>query len=93
MSNLKTKINEKNLCPVNHAVSLLSRKYKLRILNALLNKGPKRFKVLEREIFTTVPPTVEYKTTTLGQTTMPMLDEIYQWGNVAYVSYEIENFD
>lgn len=105
MSKLKSGVNKENICPVNHAVSLLSGKYKLRILNALLNQSPKRFKVLEREIvgisptmlttqlrelerdglvsreiFATVPPTVEYSTTPLGQTTLPMLNEIHKWG-------------
>lgn len=105
MSKLKSDIDNKNICPVNHAVSLLSGKYKLRILHALLDQGPKRFKVLEREIvgisptmlttqlrelehdglisreiFATVPPTVEYRTTPLGQTALPMLNEIYKWG-------------
>jgi len=105
MSELKNNFNKKDICPVNHAVNLLSGKYKLRILNALLNQSPKRFKVLEREIvgisptmltkqlrelehdglvtreiFATVPPTVEYRTTPLGQTTLPMLNEIHKWG-------------
>ena len=92
-------------CPVEYAVSLLSGKYKLRILHALTNGDPKRFKVLEREItgisptmlttqlreletdglvsreiFATVPPTVEYKLTAFGITTFPMMDEIKKWG-------------
>ncbi len=92
-------------CPVEYAVSLLSGKYKLRILHALTSGEPKRFKVLERAItgisptmlttqlreleadglvsrtvFATVPPTVEYKLTEFGLTTLPMMNEIKNWG-------------
>jgi DNA-binding HxlR family transcriptional regulator len=105
MSKIKLNTDEEISCPVNYAINLLSGKYKLRILHALLNGSPKRFKVLEREItgvsptmltmqlrelerdglisreiFATVPPTVEYRPTPLGQTTLPMLTEIYKWG-------------
>ncbi|WP_429400901.1 winged helix-turn-helix transcriptional regulator [Mucilaginibacter lappiensis] len=107
-------MNEKNMCPVNYAVNLLSGKYKLRILHALLQESPKRFKVLEREItgisptmltsqlrdlerdglvsrtiFATVPPTVEYKITAMGHSTLPMLTEIYKWG-LAHQAAELE---
>ena len=93
------------LCPVEYAVTLLSGKWKLRILHVLIRDSPKRFKVLEREvtgitptmltsqlreleadglvsrqIFATVPPTVEYSLTEFGETTMPMMDEIKKWG-------------
>lgn len=105
MSNLEFENGKENICPVNHAMNLLSGKYKLRILYALINKSPQRFKVLEREvvgisptmlttqlreleraglisreIFATIPPAVEYRTTALGQATLPMLTEIYKWG-------------
>ncbi len=106
---IKKKKQEKISCPVEYAVSLLSGKYKLRILHALIqgNGNPKRFKVLEREIkgisptmltsqlreleadgligrevFATVPPTVEYKLTEFGQTILPMMEEIKKWGLV-----------
>ncbi len=91
-----------------YAVSLLSGKYKLRILHALIKESPKRFKVLEREItgisptmltslrlreleadglvsrtvFATVPPTVEYRLTEFGETTLPMMEEIKKWGQL-----------
>jgi len=90
---------------VEYAVSLLSGKYKWRILYALIQESPKRFKVLERaitgisptmltsqlreleadgligrEVFATVPPTVEYRLTEFGQTILPMMDEIKKWG-------------
>jgi DNA-binding HxlR family transcriptional regulator len=104
---VKKKKQEKISCPIEYAVSLLSGKYKLRILWALMqgNGTPKRFKVLEREIkgisptmltsqlreleadgligrevFATVPPTVEYKLTEFGQTILPMMEEIKKWG-------------
>jgi DNA-binding HxlR family transcriptional regulator len=95
----------KILCPVEYAVSMLSGKFKLRILNALMNESPRRFKVLERQIvgisptmlttqlreleadglvsrqiFATVPPTVEYSLTAFGKSTIPMLNEIKKWG-------------
>jgi DNA-binding HxlR family transcriptional regulator len=100
-----TKKKQTISCPVEYAVSLLSGKYKLRILHALIQESPKRFKVLEREIkgisptmltsqlreleadgligrevFATVPPTVEYKLTAFGQTILPMMEEIKKWG-------------
>ncbi len=105
MSQKKFTEREKIICPVEYAVSMLSGKYKIRILNALLNESPRRFKNLERQItgisptmlttqlreleadglvsrqiFATVPPTVEYSLTTFGQTTMPMLNAIKKWG-------------
>jgi DNA-binding HxlR family transcriptional regulator len=105
MTNKKAEKREKIICPVEYAVSILSGKWKLRILHALIKEQPKRFKVLEREvtgitptmltsqlreleadglirreIFATVPPTVEYSLTPFGKTTIPMMDEIKKWG-------------
>lgn len=105
MSEINSTKRKNIICPVEYAVSLLSGKYKIRILNALAKESPKRFKVLEREIkgisptmlttqlrelegdglvgreiFATVPPTVEYRLTDFGQTTVPMLNEIKKWG-------------
>jgi DNA-binding HxlR family transcriptional regulator len=36
--------------------------------------------LITREIFATVPPTVEYRTTELGQTLKPLIGEIKKWG-------------
>jgi DNA-binding HxlR family transcriptional regulator len=36
--------------------------------------------LISREIFATVPPTVEYRTTELGQTLKPLIGEIKKWG-------------
>jgi DNA-binding HxlR family transcriptional regulator len=36
--------------------------------------------LISREIFATVPPTVEYRTTELGQTLKPLIQEIKKWG-------------
>jgi DNA-binding HxlR family transcriptional regulator len=36
--------------------------------------------LISREIFATVPPTVEYRTTELGQTLKPLIYEIKKWG-------------
>lgn len=105
MSENKIERRKKILCPVEYTVSLLSGKWKLRILHALIKESPKRFKVLEREvsgitptmltsqlreleadglvgreIFATVPPTVEYRLTPFGQTTIPMMQGIKEWG-------------
>ena len=105
MNDIKIIKRQKILCPVEYAVSLMSGKYKLRVLHALIKESPKRFKVLEREItgisptmltsqlreleadglisreiFATVPPTVEYRLTAFGQTIQPMMEEIKKWG-------------
>jgi DNA-binding HxlR family transcriptional regulator len=102
---IKSEKRRKIVCPVEYAVSLLSGKYKFRILYALIKESPKRFKVLEREIigisptmlttqlrelevdgllsrevFATVPPTVEYRLTAFGQTIMPLMEEMKKWG-------------
>lgn len=44
-------------CPVEYAVAILSGKWKIRILHALIKESPKRFKELEREI-TGITPTM-----------------------------------
>jgi DNA-binding HxlR family transcriptional regulator len=36
--------------------------------------------LISREIFATVPPTVEYRTTELGATLKPLIGEIKKWG-------------
>jgi DNA-binding HxlR family transcriptional regulator len=36
--------------------------------------------LISREIFATVPPTVEYRTTEFGQTLKPLIYEIKKWG-------------
>ena len=104
-NDIKIEKRKKILCPVEYAVSLLSGKYKFRILYALIKESPKRFKVLEREVsgisptmlttqlreleadglvsrevFATVPPTVEYRLTAFGQTIIPMMEEMKKWG-------------
>lgn len=102
---MKEKEGKKITCPVEYAASVLSGKYKWRILYALTKEQPKRFKVLEREItgisptmlttqlreleadglvgrevFATVPPTVEYRLTAFGLTILPMMEEMKKWG-------------
>ncbi len=57
MSDIDLVKQKKISCPIEYAVSILSGKYKLRLLHALLNEQPKRFKVLEREI-TGISPTM-----------------------------------
>ena len=105
MNDLRIEKRRKIVCPVEYAVSLLSGKYKFRILYALIKESPKRFKVLEREIigisptmltmqlrelevygvvsrevFATLPPTVEYRLTAFGQTIIPLMEEMKKWG-------------
>ena len=36
--------------------------------------------MIGREVFATVPPTVEYRLTAFGQTILPMMEEIKKWG-------------
>lgn len=36
--------------------------------------------LIQRETFATVPPTVEYRMTDLGETIKPMIYEIKKWG-------------
>jgi DNA-binding HxlR family transcriptional regulator len=38
--------------------------------------------LIGREVFATVPPTVEYRLTEFGQTILPMMEEIKKWGLV-----------
>ncbi|RYY41261.1 MAG: transcriptional regulator [Chitinophagaceae bacterium] len=40
--------------------------------------------IVVREVFATVPPTVEYTLTTKGRKLEPIINELYQWG-VEYV--------
>lgn len=36
--------------------------------------------IVKREVFATVPPTVEYSLTAKGQKLRPIIDELYKWG-------------
>ncbi len=36
--------------------------------------------LVKREIFATVPPTVEYSLTSVGQSIQPMIQELEKWG-------------
>ena len=46
--------------------------------------------LISREIFATVPPTVEYRTTELGQTLRPLIGEIRNWGVLHLKQFELE---
>jgi DNA-binding HxlR family transcriptional regulator len=84
---------------------MLTGKWKLPIIKALIKRGPKRFTELEREIkdinptmltaqlrqleaeviinrkiYPTVPPTVEYTLTEIGTAMLPMIIELERWG-------------
>lgn len=41
--------------------------------------------IVVREVFATVPPTVEYTLTTKGEKLEPIINELYKWG-MEYVS-------
>lgn len=36
--------------------------------------------IVKREVFATVPPTVEYSLTSKGQKLKPIVDELHKWG-------------
>jgi len=36
--------------------------------------------IVTRQVFATVPPTVEYTLTTKGEKLEPIIDELYKWG-------------
>lgn len=38
--------------------------------------------LITRKAYATVPPTVEYSITPLGQTLLPILNEVYKWGSM-----------
>ena len=38
--------------------------------------------LIERKVFATVPPTVEYRLTEFGLTILPMMEEMKKWGLV-----------
>lgn len=44
--------------------------------------------ILTREVFPEVPPRVEYTLTDLGQSMMPIIDAMAQWGTAYKYSYE-----
>lgn len=92
-------------CPVDYSIDLLSKKWTLPIIFALVKKSPKRFKELEREIngispnilstrlrelelnhlitrevFSTVPPTVEYGLAEHANGLKPVIEELGKFG-------------
>lgn len=44
------KKNEKNICPVSHAMSIIGGKWKIVVISCLVNNGMHRYKELERAI-------------------------------------------
>lgn len=55
ISNLAMKKNEKNICPVSHAMSIIGGKWKIVVISSLVNKGTHRYKELERAIQDVTP--------------------------------------
>lgn len=95
----------KKICPVDYSIDILSKKWTLPIIYALVQKSPKRFKELEREIngispnilstrlkelennllitrevFSTIPPTVEYALTKHANGLKPLIKELENFG-------------
>lgn len=93
------------ICPIDYSIDLLSKKWTLPIIYALVKRSPKRFKELEREIngispnilstrlkelefnhlvkrevFPTVPPTVEYRLTKHADGLKPVISELENFG-------------
>lgn len=50
INDLSMKKNEKNICPVSHAMSIIGGKWKIVVISNLVNKGMHRYKELERSI-------------------------------------------
>lgn len=65
------------------AISGISKQMLTRQLRELEADG-----ILERKIFAEVPPRVEYSISTLGETLMPIIDSMRDWG---MEQMEIEN--
>ncbi|HLV45780.1 MAG TPA: helix-turn-helix domain-containing protein [Flavobacterium sp.] len=93
------------ICPIDYSIDLLSKKWTLPIIYALVKKSPKRFKELEREItgispnilstrlkelefnhlierevFPTIPPTVEYGLTEHANGLKSVFNELENFG-------------
>ena len=49
------KKNEKIICPVSHAMSIIGGKWKIVVVSTLVNKGTQRYKELERAIPAVTP--------------------------------------
>lgn len=49
--------------------------------------------LVQREIFATVPPTVEYSLTDIGKTISPMINELEKWGlfHQEYLKSKLKN--
>lgn len=45
-------------------------------------KNLEQFHVLERKVFATVPPTVEYSLTEKGKALEPAISQLYSWGEL-----------
>jgi hypothetical protein len=44
--------------------------------------------IIHREVFTQVPPKVEYSLTPIGRSLGPVFDKIYEWGSVYLTSFK-----
>ena len=92
-------------CPISHTLSIVGGKWKILVLQRLMQYGILRYKELERTIpqitpkmlvrtlkslemegllvrkeRQTPPMGVEYTITTAGQTLMPIIEEMSNWG-------------
>ena len=91
---------------MNYTLSLISGKYKIRILYALMEfkivrfnemkrylggisykslsqtlKELERDKLINRKVYPQTPPKVEYSLTEIGESLIPILDSLCEWGD------------
>ena len=69
-----------------------------KISNRMLTKQLRELEqddIVKRTIFPTVPPQVEYSLTEMGQTLLPVVNHIYQWGqeHMAYYVHKMQEQD
>ncbi|KSU83262.1 winged helix-turn-helix transcriptional regulator [Fictibacillus enclensis] len=50
-------------------------------------------KIIHREVYPVVPPKVEYSLTKQGESLMPILDAMYQWGKDYMVTMDMKPLD
>ena len=64
----------------NYTLSLINGKYKLTVLYALYRHQVIRFNQIERKEYSQIPPKVEYSLSEKGQSFIPILYSLCEWG-------------